>query len=76
MMRFSSCLGLKTTFLTYTKRTISSIEQVQGQTFLNEHGKQIREYFYYLDHQGQVIFEFIVFLFYFYLNLSLSCQWV
>lgn len=26
----------------------------QGQSFTNDRGKSIREYFYYIDHHGQV----------------------
>ena len=34
-------------------RAISS-QYKQGQSFKNERGKSIREYFYYIDHHGQV----------------------
>ncbi len=31
----------------------------QGQIYKNERGKSIREYFYFIDHQGQVKISFI-----------------
>ncbi len=30
------------------------IKYTQGQSYTNERGKSIREYFYYIDHHGQV----------------------
>ncbi len=40
--------------LTLVRRQITTKAYTQGQVYKNERGKNVREYFYFIDHQGQV----------------------